>query len=74
MNIIENFVQLKKEFVKLYTRNAHIQEIIPNDTANFPIDEKHLELLHNFAQKNPIYHRKKQSRNLKIIKILIKFY
>jgi len=54
--IIKNLVRIKQDFAKNYTGNAHIQEVIPTSTSNqFPIDELHLKLLHNFAQKNPIY-------------------
>ena len=54
--IIKNLVRIKQDFAKNYTGNAHIQEVIPTSTSEeFPIDELHLELLHNFAQKNPIY-------------------
>ena len=54
--IIKNLVLIKQNFAKNYAGNAHIQEVIPTFTSNqFPIDELHLELLHNFAQKNPIY-------------------
>ena len=54
--IIKNLVRIKQDFAKNYTGNAHIQEVIPTYTSEqFPIDELHLELLHNFAKKNPIY-------------------
>jgi hypothetical protein len=54
--IIKNLVLIKQDFAKSYTGSAHIQEVIPASTSNqFPIDELHLELLHDFAQKNPIY-------------------
>ena len=54
--IIKNLVLIKQDFAKNYAGNAHIQEVIPTCTSEqFPIDELHLELLHNFAQKNPIY-------------------
>jgi hypothetical protein len=54
--IIKNLVVIKQNFAKNYTGNAHIQEVIPTNTSKqFNIDESHLESLHNFAQKNPIY-------------------
>jgi hypothetical protein len=54
--IITNLVKVKQDFAKNYTGNAHIQEVIPAFTSKqFPIDEKHLELMHIFAKKNPIY-------------------
>lgn len=50
-------VQLKQNFTKVYKGNSHIQEIIPvSSSDSFPIDKEHLESLHNFAQKNPIYY------------------
>ena len=54
--IIKNLVRIKQDFAKNYVGNAHIQEVIPTSTSEqFPIDELHLKLLHNFAKKNPIY-------------------
>ncbi|MDX1441013.1 MAG: hypothetical protein R3237_00965 [Nitrosopumilaceae archaeon] len=50
-------VRLKQNFVKEYKGNSHIQEIIPiTSSDSFPIDKNHLEMLHSFAQKNPIYY------------------
>lgn len=55
--IIENLCHLKQDFVKLYEGNSHIQEILPISTSDsFPLEEKDLEMLHNFAKKNPIYY------------------
>ena len=51
----KNLVELKKEFVKIYDGKSQIQEIIPKSKL-FPIEESHLELLHQFATKNPIYY------------------
>lgn len=57
MDLATNFVELKKEFVKEYRGNAHIQEIVPKtSTDGLPIDPNHLDFLHLFALKNPIYH------------------
>jgi len=54
--LIENLVHVKQEFAKNYAGNAHIQEVIPTFVSKqFPIDANHLQLLHTFAQKNPIY-------------------
>ncbi|AFS80816.1 hypothetical protein NKOR_04640 [Candidatus Nitrosopumilus koreensis AR1] len=54
--IIQNLVSVKRDFAKNYSGNAHIQEVIPASKSDkFPIDEGHLELLHKFAEKNPIY-------------------
>ena len=61
LNMIEmlekDAVRLKQNFVKVYEGSSHIQEIIPvSSSDSFPIDKDHLEMLHNFAQKNPIYY------------------
>lgn len=61
LNMIEllekDAVRLKQNFVKSYKGSSHIQEIIPvSSSDSFPIDKEHLEMLHNFAQKNPIYY------------------
>ena len=54
--LIKNLVLVKQDFAKNYTGNAHIQEVIPVSVSDqFPIDTHHLQILHNFAQKNPIY-------------------
>jgi len=48
---------LKKEFAKNYHGTSHIQEIIPEiSSEKFPLPKNDLKLLHNFAEKNPIYH------------------
>ena len=53
----KNLVELKKEFVKVYDGKSQIQEVIPKSNSTlFPIEEFHLELLHEFATKNPIYY------------------
>ena len=53
----KNLVELKKEFVRVYDGKSQIQEVIPKSKSQlFPIDESHLELLHQFAKKNPIYY------------------
>lgn len=50
-------VKLKENFTKVYGGSSHIQEVIPlSKSEGFPFDEKHLEMLHSFAQKNPIYY------------------
>ncbi|KAF6244456.1 hypothetical protein [Nitrosopumilus sp. b2] len=54
--IIKNFVSIKQDFAKNYSGNAHIQEVIPASTSDqFPLEESHLEHIHKFAEKNPIY-------------------
>ena len=57
IDIANNLVELKKEFVKAYDGNSQIQELIPKSTSElFPIEQSHLDLLHEFATKNPIYY------------------
>ena len=54
--LVKNLVLVKQDFAKNYTGNAHIQEVIPVSVSEqFPLDKNHLEMLHDFAQKNPIY-------------------
>ena len=54
--IIKNLVHTKQEFAKSYTGSAHIQEVIPiSASIQFPMDTSDLQMLHTFAQKNPIY-------------------
>ena len=53
----KNLVNLKKEFAKLYDGKSQIQEVIPVSKSElFPIKQQDLELLHQFATKNPIYY------------------
>ncbi len=54
--LVQNLILIKQDFATNYTGSAHIQEIIPSSSSvEFPIDTKHLNLLHDFAKKNPIY-------------------
>ena len=56
-DLAKNLVELKKEFVKVYDGKSQIHEVIPKSKSElFPIDDSHLELLHEFATKNPIYY------------------
>ena len=56
-DIAKNLINLKKEFAKLYDGKSQIQEIIPVlKSESFPIVQKDLDLLHKFAEKNPIYY------------------
>jgi len=55
--LAKNLVHLKKELAKVYDGNSQIQEVIPVSTSDlFPILQQDLELLHQFATKNPIYY------------------
>ncbi len=54
--LVKNLVLVKQDFAKNYTGSAHIQEVIPVSVSEqFSIDTHHLEMLHDFARKNPIY-------------------
>jgi len=54
--LVKNLIIVKQDFAQNYTGSAHIQEVIPVSPSNqFPIEQHHLEMLHEFAQKNPIY-------------------
>src|SRR6056300_1223921 len=56
-DLAKNLVELKKEFVRIYDGKSQIQEVIPKSKSElFPIKESHLEMLHQFAAKNPIYY------------------
>ena len=56
-DIAKNLVHLKKEFAKTYDGKSQIQEVIPISKSDlFPINQQDLELLHQFATKNPIYY------------------
>jgi hypothetical protein len=53
--LAENLVNLKKEFALKYEGNSQIQEIIPIlKSESFPVDQDKLNLLHEFATRNPI--------------------
>ena len=55
--LAENLVNLKQQFVTNYNGTSQIQELIPtSNSESFPIDESKLNLLHEFATKNPIYY------------------
>ena len=55
--LAENLVNLKKKFVSNYDGTSQIQELIPtSNSKSFPIDQSELNLLHEYATKNPIYY------------------
>ena len=55
--LAKNLVSLKKEFAKIYDGKSQMQEAIPISTSkSFQIKQQDLELLHQFATKNPIYY------------------
>jgi len=54
--LVKNLVHVKQDFAKNYDGSSHIQEVMPSfPSKGFPLDTHHLQMLHNFAQKNPIY-------------------
>ncbi|MGY5147676.1 MAG: hypothetical protein ACW9W4_06740 [Candidatus Nitrosopumilus sp. bin_7KS] len=54
--LVKNLVDVKRSFAKNYSGNAHIQEVIPSSVSDrFQLPSAHLEQLHDFALKNPIY-------------------
>ncbi|NND86988.1 MAG: hypothetical protein HKM23_06680 [Nitrosopumilus sp.] len=54
--LIAKLILLKRSFAKKYSGSAHIQEILPTSSSNeINIDDNHLQILHDFANKNPIY-------------------
>ena len=53
--LASSLIMLKKEFQKNYDKDT-TPDILPvSESESFPIKQKHLETLHNFAEKNPIY-------------------
>ena len=66
-DLAKNLVNLKQEFTKVYVGTSHIQEVIPICKSElFPIDENHLQLLHQFAKNNPIYYNSSEQKILEI--------
>lgn len=55
-DIAKKLVSLKKEFEKTYDGSSQIQEIIPKNSDDISIPQNDLDLLHQFAKKNPIYY------------------
>jgi len=54
--LVKNLVRVKQSFAKNYSGNAHIQEVIPSAVSEkFQLPSEHLQQLHEFALKNPIY-------------------
>lgn len=62
-DIVKNLVRIKQEFAKNYKGSAHIQEVIPACVSDeFSMNANHLQLLHDFAKKNPIYSNSYEER------------
>ena len=54
--LVKNLVHVKQSFAQNYSGNAHIQEVIPSTVSEkFQLPSQHLQQLHEFALKNPIY-------------------
>ena len=54
--LVRNLVHIKQSFAQNYSGNAHIQEVIPSAVSEkFQLPSQHLQQLHEFALKNPIY-------------------
>lgn len=62
-DVVKNLVRIKQEFAKNYKGSAHIQEVIPACVSDeFSMNANHLQLLHDFAKKNPIYSNSYEER------------
>ena len=47
---------IKRDLARKYAGSAHIQEAIPSvSSGRFPVGERRLRMLHDFAENNPIY-------------------
>lgn len=56
-SLAKKLVSMRNEFTRTYNGVSQIQEIIPvSETKDFPIKQSHLDSLHLFARKNPIYY------------------
>ena len=56
-DLAKEIVNLKQEFTRVYEGNSHIQEVLPlSKSDSISLDESHLDMLHSFAEKNPIYY------------------
>ena len=55
-NLVEKICNLKYDFLTEYKGNSHTTEILPKfPSPQFFIKDKHLSLLHDFLENNPIY-------------------
>ncbi len=55
--LAEKLSIMRNKFTKTYDGSSQIQEIIPQSpTDDLPIEKTHLDSLHLFAKKNPIYY------------------
>jgi hypothetical protein len=57
--ILNNFLEVKREYIRNFKPKNIIAEILPNESSDFfPIDNKILSKLHQFVSNNPIYTKK----------------
>jgi len=57
--ILNNFLEVKREYIRNFKPKNIIAEILPNESSDFfPIDNKILSKLHQFVSSNPIYIKK----------------
>jgi hypothetical protein len=55
-SLVKGIVSLKTEFTKNYSGHSHLNEVIPlSSTELLLIDKNDLNMLHKFAEKNPVY-------------------
>ena len=58
-NILNNFLEVKRQYIQDFKPTNIISEIIPNEFSDFlPIDKQILTKLHQFISINPIYFKK----------------
>ena len=58
-NILNNFLEVKRQYIQDFKPTNIISEIIPNEFSDFlPIDKQILAKLHQFISINPIYFKK----------------
>ena len=55
----QRVIEVKKEFNRKVKTNSIIAEIIPKGKKWFNIEYKIIGRLHDFAENNPIYQKKK---------------
>jgi hypothetical protein len=57
--ILNNFLEVKREYIRNFKPKNIIAEILPNEPSDFfPIDNEILSKLHQFVSNNPIYIKK----------------
>jgi len=56
MDMVKGIRALKSDFRKNYTARGHLREVIPTAGSELiPIPDHHINMLHKFAEHNPIY-------------------